>query len=213
MSKILNFLFFLFFLPLKLCSQSHEDKYILVTGGAGCIGSYVNEVLYRRGYPTIVLDNLYRGNRAAVEHGIFIEGDIGDKELLHQIFSTYPIKAVMHFAAYIDVSESVYDPLKYYINNVSSSLCLIEEMVKHNVNNFIFSSSAAIYGYVQKNMIDENHPYAPLSPYGQSKLIVETILQDAHKAYNFNYCCLRYFNVTGGDPEGRFKIYKKTANT
>lgn len=202
-------LLLLFLFPYMLWSHSDEDKYILVTGGAGYIGSYVNEILYRQGHSTIVLDNLCIGNRQAVEHGIFIEGDIGDKELLHKIFASYPIKAVMHFAANTDVGESVNNPLKYYNNNVSSSLSLIEEMIKHKINNFIFSSSAAVYGYAQSNLILENHPCSPISPYGKTKLMIETLLQDTHIAHSFNYCCLRYFNVTGGDPEGKLKNYKK----
>jgi UDP-glucose 4-epimerase len=210
MDKFFTFLFTLLLpIDILLFGQIMDKKYVLVTGGAGYIGSHVNEMLYRHGYSTLILDNLSAGNRKAIQHGLLIEGDCGNKELLNQIFSTYRIQAVMHFAAYIDVGESVNDPLKYYHNNVSSTLHLLEAMIQHHVNIFIFSSSAAVYGLTSENLIDENHICKPISPYGQSKLMVETILRDASQARSLHYCCLRYFNVTGGDSKGRLKNYKK----
>lgn len=176
-------------------------------GGAGFIGSHVNEMLHRQGYSTVVLDNLSRGHRANVIHGTLIEGDAADSELLDQIFATYPIMAVMHFAAFKDVGESVAVPLAYYANNVGATFNLLQAMLKHGVGTFIFSSTAAIYGNPERDYIDEEHPCRPLNPYGQSKLIVESILPAIERAYGLRYCCLRYFNAAGGDPEGVLKNY------
>ena len=198
-----------FFLLLFSLTSHASEKCVLVVGGAGYIGSHVNEKLYQSGYKTIVLDNLSKGYQKAVEHGLFIEGDIGDHELLDHIFTTHKIDAVMHFAAFLEVGESVRDPLKYYINNVAKTLNLLNAMVKHNVNIFIFSSTAAIFGMPQEPYIKEDHPLHPLNPYGQSKLMVETILEDLDHAYGMKFCALRYFNAAGGDPEGLRKILKK----
>lgn len=180
---------------------------VLVVGGAGFIGSHVNEKLYRNGYETIVLDNLSAGNRKAVLHGTFIEGDIADRALLEEIFTHQKIDAVMHFAAFLQVGESVVDPLKYYQNNVAGTLNLLEVMLKHHVNVFIFSSTAAIFGAPQEKQITETHPCHPINPYGQTKLMVETILRDLSSAYGLRYTALRYFNAAGGDPEGLIKNY------
>ncbi len=187
-----------------------ESTCVLVVGGAGYIGSRVNEVLYQNGYETIILDNLSEGNLKAVEHGTFILGDLGDSTVLDKIFTTYQVDAVMHFAAFLDVGESVKDPLKYYINNVAATLNLLKSMQKHGVNTFIFSSTAAIFGMPEEDSIKENHPCHPINPYGRSKLMIETVLQDLSAAGNFKYCCLRYFNAAGGDPEGIRKNYKKS---
>lgn len=196
-----------------LRSEATPQKWVLVVGGAGFIGSHVNELLYRHGYQTVVLDNLSKGNREAIHHGIFIEGDIADADLLSKIFETYPIDAVMHFAAFLEVGESVVEPLKYYINNVANTLNLLETMRRHEVNIFIFSSSAAIFGNPQERYVTESHPCHPINPYGQTKLMMETILHDLGRASNLRYCCLRYFNVAGGDPAGLIKNYKtKDAN-
>lgn len=183
-------------------------KCVLVTGGAGFIGSIVNQKLYENGYETIVLDNLSRGSQDAVRHGKFIKGDISDKHLLDQIFSSYPIDAVMHFAAFLDVGESMSDPLKYYGNNVASTIHLLEAMHEHHINVFIFSSSATIFGLPDCDAIDEKQPYHPINPYGESKLMVETILRDLSRAYGLRFCALRYFNAAGGDPHGLIKNHK-----
>ncbi len=193
----------------SLQAEIDKSKYILVTGGAGFIGSHVNEMLYQNGYQTLVLDNLISGNQKNVLHGTFIQGDVGDTALLDWIFTTYPVDAVMHFAAFLEVGESVKDPLKYYKNNISNAIFLLEAMLRHNVNVFIFSSSASIFGLPSTDSVVEDSPYHPLSPYGQTKLMMETILQDVDHAHNLRYGSLRYFNVAGGDPEGNLKNYQK----
>lgn len=185
------------------------NKTVLVVGGAGFIGSYVNKMLAQKGYRTIVFDNLSCGSVESVIHGTFIQGDLADTRALDALFSTYQIDAVMHFAAYINVGESVHDPLKYYANNVGGTLNLLQAMVRHHVNNLVFSSTAAIFGLPTKPLIDENHPRNPINPYGEGKWFVETILQDCDQAYGLRSCCLRYFNAAGGDPEGLIKNRQK----
>lgn len=170
---------------------------ILVVGGAGYIGSHLVKELVEK-EDVIVLDNLSTGHREAVDsRAIFVKGNLGDEEDLQMIFSSYPVDAVMHFAANSLVGESVVDPLKYYQNNVASTLTLLKMMLKHNVKNFIFSSTAATYGIPNVEIIDETCPTAPINPYGQSKLMVERILADFSKAYGLNYVVLRYFNAAG----------------
>jgi UDP-glucose 4-epimerase len=181
---------------------------ILVVGGAGFIGSHVNHMLHEAGYKTIVFDNLSRGHRETVLQGTFIQGDIGDTEALKAVFQNYSIDAVMHFAAFIDVGESVLDPAKYYKNNVANTLTLLQTMLQYGVKRFIFSSSAAVYGYPQEDKITESHPCSPISPYGGTKWIVEKILHNFKDAYDLEFCCLRYFNAAGGDPHGIIKNYQ-----
>lgn len=183
-------------------------KLILIAGGAGYIGSYTNKLLNEKGYDTLVLDNLSSGDRRAVTRGTLIKGDIGDSKLLDEIFNKYPISAVMHFAAYLNVGESVLDPAKYYQNNVCNTLVLLQAMLRHNVNNFIFSSSAAIYGSPEKMPVTEKEPPHPINPYGETKLIVEHILRDFSIAYGLHSSILRYFNVAGGDPSGEVKNFR-----
>lgn len=186
-----------------------EQNLILVVGGAGFIGSHVNKMLHSAGYSTIVLDNLSTGNRQAVSQGIFIEGDMEDTSLLDRIFTQHSIAAVMHFAALTNIGESVVTPLKYYRNNFAHTLNLLDAMRRHQVKNFIFSSSAAIFGLLQESSVSETHPCHPINPYGESKLMVETVLRDMDRANEMKSCCLRYFNAAGGDPEGKIKNYKK----
>lgn len=181
---------------------------ILVVGGAGFIGSHVNKMLHRRGYQTIVLDNLSRGHRSAVRHGTFIEGDLAHPTTLKHLFEAYSIQAVMHFAACIDVGESVQNPAKYYLNNVSYTLNLLTAMVQHQVKILIFSSTAAIFGHPLQPFIKEDHPCQPINPYGTSKWMIEKILHDFEAAYHIRFCCLRYFNAAGGDVEGEIKNYQ-----
>lgn len=170
-------------------------------------------MLVQANYKTIVLDNLSSGSRDTVLHGTFIEGDISDKKLLDNLFSSYTIDAVMHFAAYKDVGESVRDPLKYYINNVSGTLILLDAMVRHGIKVFVFSSSASIFGTPTTSLIDEDHPCNPENPYGQTKLMVEKILRDVDTAYGLRFSCLRYFNAAGGDPSGVIKVsFDKASN-
>ena len=177
-------------------------KNILIVGGAGYIGSYMCKYLAKNGYHPIVLDNLVYGHRQAVKWGPFIAGQMADTRLLDQIFKEHPIAAVMHFAAFCYVGESVEDPGKYYQNNVAATITLLEEMLKKNIKNFIFSSSCAVYGEPVEIPITEQHPYNPINPYGRSKLMVEQILQDFRAAYGLEYVALRYFNAAGADPEG-----------
>lgn len=178
-----------------------RKKTILITGGAGYIGSHVNKLLGKSGYETIILDNLRKGSKKTIVSGTFYEGDCRDKSILEKIFSSSKIEAVMHFAADIDVGESVIHPLKYYENNVFSTLKLLETMIDFEIKNFIFSSTAAIFGPPKTQLIDENHEKNPINPYGRSKLIVENMLSDLDQAYGLKYSCLRYFNAAGGDPE------------
>ena len=170
---------------------------ILVVGGAGYIGSHLVKELVEK-EDVVVLDNLSTGHLEAVDsRAIFVKGDLGNEEDLQMVFRSYPIQAVMHFAAYSLVGESVVDPLKYYQNNVASTLTLLKVMMKFKVKNFIFSSTAATYGIPDVDLIDETSATKPINPYGQSKLMVEQILADCSKAYGLNYVVLRYFNAAG----------------
>jgi len=175
---------------------------ILVTGGAGFIGSHVVKELLRKGYQPLVYDNLQSGHRRAVKGGLLIEEDLSDKEKLRQTFRSYTVKAVMHFAAHCLVEESVRNPLKYFINNLRNSIQLLEVMEEFNVNKIVFSSSAAVYGEPVKIPISEEHPCAPTNPYGETKWMFEKILQTSFKAGKVDYISLRYFNAAGADPEG-----------
>ncbi|UPO87234.1 UDP-glucose 4-epimerase GalE [Niallia sp. Man26] len=175
---------------------------ILVVGGAGYIGSHLVKELVEK-EEVIVLDNLATGHQESVdERAVFIKGDLGKEEDLEPIFSKYPIKAVMHFAAFSLVGESVQDPYKYYENNVANTLTLLKTMLKYNVKNFIFSSTAATYGIPEDEIILESSKTSPINPYGKSKLMVEQILADFHAAYGLNYVVLRYFNAAGAHESG-----------
>jgi UDP-glucose 4-epimerase len=182
-------------------------KTILVVGGAGFVGSHVNKMLHNSGYATVVFDNLSHGDSRAVTQGHFVKGDIGSSRDLEQVFSRYSIDAVMHFAALIDVRESIADPAKYYHNNVGGTLNLLESARKRGVHFFIFSSSAAIFGIPKAPFVSEEHACEPINPYGESKLMVEKILQSYDYAYGLKSSCLRYFNAAGGDPDGKVKTY------
>lgn len=189
-----------------------QKRTVLVVGGAGFIGSHVNKMLMQKGYSTIVYDNLSRGNKLTLEGSHFIEGDIGDQASLDQLFQNHQIDAVMHFAALIDVGESVKNPAQYYINNVCYTLNLLNAMLRYGVKILIFSSTAAVYGAPLHPLITEEHPTQPINPYGETKLTVEKILRDFDAAYGLRSCCLRYFNAAGGDPEGKIKYYQKKPN-
>ncbi len=177
-------------------------KTILVVGGAGYIGSYMCKYLSQNGFRPLVLDNFIYGHRQAVQWGSCYEGNLEDPALLDRIFSGYDIAAVMHFAAFAYVGESVVDPGKYYANNVAATVTLLESMRRHGVNNFIFSSTCATYGIPDHLPISEEAVQRPINPYGRSKLMIENILKDYHDAYGFASICLRYFNAAGADPEG-----------
>ena len=175
---------------------------ILVTGGAGYIGSHVVKELLRQGHQPIVYDNLQTGHRKAVKDALFIEGDLADREKLKETFHLYSIDAVMHFAADCLVGESVKDPLKYFNNNVKNSLQLLEILEEFNIKKFVFSSSAAVYGEPEKIPITEEHACLPTNPYGETKWIFEKVLQAFYEAWKLNYISLRYFNAAGADPDG-----------
>ncbi len=174
---------------------------VLVCGGAGYIGSHVNKMLNRMGYDTVVFDNLVYGHREAVKWGEFVRGDLKDPEEIEAVFDTYPIEAVMHFAAYAYVGESVTDPEKYYFNNVACTLNLLRAMRGHGCDKIIFSSTCATYGEPARVPITEDMPQNPINPYGASKLMVERILSDYGTAYGLRSVALRYFNAAGADPE------------
>ncbi len=171
---------------------------ILVTGGAGYIGSVAVEDLQKRGENPVVLDNLVYGHRQAIDEKIpFYEGNIGDKNLVEKIIREHEITACMHFSAFAYVGESVEKPEKYYENNFVQTLHLLNVLIENNVKKFIFSSTCATYGEPQKVPIDENHPQAPVNPYGMTKFMVEKVLQDYDHAYGLKYVALRYFNACG----------------
>lgn len=186
-----------------------KSPLILITGGAGFIGSHVNKRLHQHGYDTVVIDNLSRGHQDAVCCGHFIHADIGNHHDLEKIFLEHHFDGIMHFAAYIDVGESITHPSIYYQNNIVNTLNLLNLAVKYSVKAFVFSSSAAIFGIPQKEFVDEGHPCMPINPYGQSKLVTEMMLESFDRAYGLKSCCLRYFNAAGGDPEGQIKIFPR----
>lgn len=175
---------------------------ILIVGGAGYIGSHVNKELNRQGYETVVYDNLIYGHREAVKWGHFEYGDLNNTARLEEIFNKYEIEAVFHFAAFAYVGESVIHPSKYYNNNVANTINLLDTMVRHHVNYFVFSSTCATYGEPDSVPITEDMRQKPINPYGASKLMVERILGDYEIAYGLHSVCLRYFNAAGDDPDG-----------
>lgn len=176
---------------------------VLVVGGAGYIGSHMVIRLLRDNVEVTTFDNLSGGYSDSVLGGRFIEGDLADINLLDKIFSENNFDVVMHFASFIEVGESIHSPSKYYNNNVTNTQNLLDAMVKHGVLNFIFSSTAAIFGEPEYVPIDEKHPMVPINPYGRTKLIVEQMLADYDHAYGLKSVSLRYFNAAGADPETR----------
>jgi len=175
---------------------------ILVTGGAGYIGSHVVKELLHQNYKPIVFDNLQTGHRKAIKNALFIEGDLSDQEKLAEVFQANSVDAVMHFAADCLVGESVQDPLKYFNNNVKNGLKLVEIMEQFYVKQIVFSSSAAVYGEPEEIPISEGHPCAPTNPYGETKWIFEKVLQAFHDGDKLNFISLRYFNAAGADSDG-----------
>ncbi|WP_419786439.1 UDP-glucose 4-epimerase GalE [Pseudodesulfovibrio sp.] len=178
------------------------SKTILVSGGAGYIGSHTCKALAARGYTPVVYDNLVYGHEWAVKWGPLVKGDIADREALDAAFETYKPDGVIHFAAFCFVGESVQDPGKYYRNNVSGTLTLLEAMRDHGVKPIVFSSTCAVYGMPQHMPMNEEHPQWPINPYGWSKFMIERVLEDFGRAYGTRHCALRYFNAAGADPEG-----------
>lgn len=175
---------------------------VLVVGGAGYIGSHMCKLLAGRGHELVVFDSLVTGHREALRWGHFVEGSLHDAAALDVLFTQHRFNAVIQFAASIAVGESVREPLDYYRNNVGGTLELLNAMKRHGVRRLVFSSTAAIFGTPQYSPIDENHPHAPLSPYGHSKLMAEQVLRDAAAAGHLDAVALRYFNAAGADPEG-----------
>jgi UDP-glucose 4-epimerase len=176
---------------------------VLVTGGAGYIGSHVARQLGEAGHDVVVFDNLSTGHRWAVLQGDLVVGDLADGAAVERLFSEGRFEAVLHFAAHIVVPESVTDPLKYYGNNTRNTLGLLEACARHRVDQFVFSSTAAVYGMPDTDEITEETPLAPINPYGATKMMSERMLMDLGAASTLRWVILRYFNVAGADPQGR----------
>jgi UDP-glucose 4-epimerase len=176
---------------------------VLVTGGAGYIGSHTVRALQAAGYQPVVFDNLEKGHRQAIDGVPLLVGDVADADALDQAFENYSVAAVVHFAAWIEAGESVRDPGKYFRNNTAATLNLLQAMVRSGVNRLVFSSTAAVYGEPRQIPIREEDPKDPTNAYGLSKLMVEQMLDWFHRAYGLRSISLRYFNAAGADPEGR----------
>ena len=176
---------------------------VLIVGGAGYIGSHMVQMLLERGHEPIVFDNLTTGYREALLGAPLVEADLANSSALDRVFEAHRFDGVMHFASFIQVGESVSDPAKYYRNNVANTLGLLDAMHRHGARNFIFSSTAAIFGEPEYVPIDEKHPQQPINPYGFSKYVVERALADYDRAYGLRSACLRYFNAAGADPQAR----------
>ena len=175
---------------------------VLVTGGAGYIGSHTVKLLLQHGSWPVAYDNLIYGHREALPQGDFVYGDLHDTARLVDVLRQYHITDVLHFAAFAYVGESVQDPLKYYTNNVAGTLSLLQAMRSVGVQRLIFSSTCAVYGLPEHPLLTEEHPLCPVNPYGESKLFVERMLQASAAAYGLRWISLRYFNAAGADPEG-----------
>ncbi len=176
---------------------------IMIVGGAGYIGSHVVKLLGGKGFKILVYDNLSKGHKEAILYGTFIKGDLNNLKLLDKTIKKFKPDAVMHFASFIEVGESVKDPIKYYKNNFVNTLNLVEIMLKNKVNKLIVSSTAAVYGLPNKIPITENQEIKPINPYGYSKSFIEQLLKDLSVSDNLKYISLRYFNACGADPEGK----------
>jgi len=176
---------------------------VLVTGGAGYIGSHTVQALQAAGYQPVVFDNLAKGHRQAIDGAPLLVGDVADADALDQAFANYSVAAVVHFAAWIEAGESVRDPGKYFRNNTAATLNLLQAMVRNGVERLVFSSTAAVYGEPRQIPIREDDPKEPTNAYGLSKLMVEQMLDWFHRAYGLRSISLRYFNAAGADPDGR----------
>lgn len=187
------------------------SKSILVTGGAGYIGSHIVRQLGQANENVVVLDNLSTGFRSAVTHGDLVVGDTGDRNLVSKVLDDYNVDTIMHFAAHIKVPESVANPLKYYRNNTCSSRNLLECAADAGVKHFVFSSTAAVYGIPETGIAAEDSPTAPINPYGSSKLMTEWMLRDLTRSIDMRYVALRYFNVAGCDPTGTIGLSDVTS--
>jgi UDP-glucose-4-epimerase GalE len=179
-----------------------DARGVLVTGGAGYIGSHACKALSRAGYRVVAFDSLVAGHREAVRFGPLVQGDITDVTAVRAALREHQLSAVMHFAAFLDVGASVRDPVGYYRNNVGGALAVLEAMAAESVKEFVFSSTCATYGEPRETPISETHPQAPINAYGQSKLAVEQALPHFERAYGIRWTALRYFNAAGADPDG-----------
>ncbi len=188
------------------------NKKVLVTGGAGYIGSHVVRQLGKAGYDVVVYDNCSTGSPKAVLHGELIIGDLGDVDLLYQVFLKHEFSAVLHFAASLSVPESVAHPLDYYTNNTRNTLNLLNCCSAMDINQLVFSSTAAVYGQPTENPVTESAPTQPINPYGRSKLASEWLIRDYGAASSLRYVILRYFNVAGAEPSGRLGQMSREAS-
>jgi UDP-glucose-4-epimerase GalE len=179
-----------------------SSRAVLVTGGAGYIGSHAAKALHRAGYAVVVYDNLVAGHRGAARYGTLVEGDIADVAFVRDTLRRHDIFAVMHFAAFLDVGESVRQPARYYRNNVGGALSVLEAMAAESVRHFVFSSTCATYGEPIETPIAETHPQNPINAYGETKLAVERALPHLERAHGIRWVALRYFNAAGADPDG-----------
>jgi UDP-glucose-4-epimerase GalE len=179
-----------------------SSRAVLVTGGAGYIGSHAAKALHRAGYAVVVYDSLVAGHRGAVKYGRLVEGDIADVALVRETLRRHDVFAVMHFAAFLDVGESVREPARYYRNNVGGALSVLEAMAAESVGHFVFSSTCATYGEPIETPIAETHPQNPINAYGETKLAVERALPHLERAHGTRWVALRYFNAAGADPDG-----------
>jgi len=177
------------------------SKTILIPGGAGYIGSHTSYLMYKAGYKIIIIDKFVHNQTFNQPWATLIQGDFADEEILHKVFTQNQIDAVMHFAAFIEIGESVKRPKDFYENNVVKTLKLLDLMLQHDVRKIVFSSSCAVYGNPIKIPMNETHPFAPMNPYGKNKLSVEFVLQDYAQSYGLQYVSLRYFNAAGAFPE------------
>jgi UDP-arabinose 4-epimerase len=178
------------------------SKTVLVTGGAGFVGSHACKALAAAGYLPVTYDSLETGHEWAVKWGPLEKGDLLDRKRLREVLGKHSPHAVLHFAAYISVAESVAEPERYHRNNVVGSQCLVEAMAEHGIAHLVFSSSAAVYGTPERLPLTESHPLKPINPYGENKRLVEMMLRDAERARGLRSVSLRYFNAAGADPEG-----------
>jgi UDP-glucose-4-epimerase GalE len=179
-----------------------DPRAVLVTGGAGYIGSHAAKALNRAGYRVVVFDNLDAGHRGAVQYGDLVDGDIADVGAVRDALRRHEISAVMHFAAFLDVGESVREPVRYYRNNVTGALGVLEAMAAESVRHLVFSSSCATYGDPVETPMTETHPQRPINSYGETKLAIERALPHFARAYDLRFAALRYFNAAGADPDG-----------
>src|SRR4051794_7062470 len=185
-----------------MIAHSQSSHNVLVTGGGGYVGSHACKALAQAGYTPVTLDNLVYGHEVSVRWGPFVRGDLADGAMVRRVLRDYKVQAVLHFAAYAYVGESMTAPGKYFQNNFCNTVSLLEAMREERVSRIVFSSTCATYGNPLRSPLDEDHPQNPVNPYGESKLFVEKMLDRFRAAHGFHYAALRYFNAAGADPDG-----------